>query len=69
MAAIQSNLYTALFAFAFIIPMIIVFVAIYGIKVGTDRAETWRMQSARYMRLVAGVLMVTFGLLLVLKVF
>jgi len=37
--------------------------------VGTDRAETWRMQSARYMRLVAGVLMVTFGLLLVLKVF
>jgi len=69
MAAIQSNLYTALFAFAFIIPMIIVFVAIYGIKVGTDRAEAWRMQSARYMRLVAGVLMVTFGLLLVLKVF
>jgi threonine/homoserine/homoserine lactone efflux protein len=69
MAAIQSNLYTALIAIAFIIPMIIVFVAIYGIKVGTDRAETWRMQSARYMRLVAGVLMVTFGLLLVLKVF
>jgi hypothetical protein len=49
--------------------MIIVFVAIYGIKVGTDRAEAWRMQSARYMRLVAGVLMVTFGLLLVFKVF
>jgi hypothetical protein len=27
------------------------------------------MQSARYMRLVAGLLMVSFGLLLVLKVF
>jgi hypothetical protein len=37
--------------------------------VGTDRAEEWRMQSARYMRLVAGLLMVSFGLLLVLKVF
>jgi len=69
MAAMQYNLYTALFAFAFVIPMIIVFVAIYGVKVGTDSAEAWRMKSARYMRLVAGVLMVTFGLLLVLKVF
>jgi hypothetical protein len=49
--------------------MTIVFVAIYAIKVGTDRAEEWRMQSARYMRLVAGLLMVSFGLLLVLKVF
>ena len=69
MTAMDNNLYTALFAFAFIIPMTIVFVAIYAIKVGTDRAEEWRMQSARYMRLVAGLLMVSFGLLLVLKVF
>ncbi|MGZ4849617.1 MAG: hypothetical protein ACXV2D_09060 [Halobacteriota archaeon] len=69
MTAMQNNLYTALFAFAFVIPMIIVFGAIYGIKVGTDRAEEWRMKSARYMRLVAGLLMVSFGLLLVLKVF
>jgi len=69
MTAMQNNLYTALFAFAFIIPMTIVFVAIYAIKVGADRAEEWRMQSARYMRLVAGLLMVSFGLLLVLKVF
>jgi cytochrome c biogenesis protein CcdA len=69
MTAMQNNLYTALFAFAFIIPMTIVFVAIYAIKVGTDRAEEWRMKSARYMRLVAGLLMVSFGLLLVLKVF
>ena len=69
MTTMQNNLYTALFAFAFIIPMTIVFVAIYAIKVGTDRAEEWRMQSARYMRLVAGLLMVSFGLLLVLKVF
>jgi cytochrome c biogenesis protein CcdA len=69
MSATQSNLYTALFALAFVIPMTIVFVAIYAIKVGTDRAEEWRMQSARYMRLVAGLLMVSFGLLLVLKVF
>ena len=69
MTTMDYNLYTALFALAFIIPMTIVFVAIYAIKVGTDRAEEWRMKSARYMRLVAGLLMVSFGLLLVLKVF
>jgi len=69
MTSMQNGLYTALFSFAFVIPMIIVFGAIYGIKVGTDRAEEWRMKSARYMRLVAGLLMVSFGLLLVLKVF
>ena len=69
MTAMQNNLYTALFSFAFVIPMIIVFVAIYAVKVGTDRAEEWRMKSARYMRLVAGLLMVTFGTLLVFKVF
>ncbi len=69
MTAMQNNLYTALFSFAFVIPMIIVFIAIYAVKVGTDRAEEWRMKSARYMRLVAGLLMVTFGLLLVFKVF
>jgi cytochrome c biogenesis protein CcdA/thiol-disulfide isomerase/thioredoxin len=65
----QNYIYTALFAFAFVIPMIIVFTAIYAVKVGTDRAEEWRMKSARYMRLVAGLLMVTFGVLLVLRVF
>jgi cytochrome c biogenesis protein CcdA len=69
MTAMQNNLYTALFSFAFVIPMIIVFAAIYAVKVGTDTAEEWRMKSARYMRLVAGLLMVTFGLLLVFKVF
>lgn len=69
MSTVQNNLYTALFAFAFVIPMIIVFIAIYAIKVSTDRAEEWRMKSARYMRLIAGLLMVTFGLLLVFKVF
>ena len=67
MAAMQYNLYTALFAFAFIIPMIIVFVVIYGVKVGTDSAEAWRIKTARYMRLVAGVLMVAFGILLTFK--
>jgi cytochrome c biogenesis protein CcdA len=69
MTTMQNNLYTALFSFAFVIPMIIVFLAIYAVKVSTDRAEEWRMKSARYMRLVAGLLMVTFGLLLVFKVF
>ncbi|MEI7827793.1 MAG: hypothetical protein WCI87_08385, partial [Euryarchaeota archaeon] len=69
MTAMQNNLYTALFSFAFVIPMIIVFIAIYAVKVGTDRAEEWRMKSARYMRLIAGLLMVTFGLLLVFGVF
>jgi cytochrome c biogenesis protein CcdA len=69
MSTLQNNLYTALFAFAFVIPMIIVFIAIYAVKVGTDRAEEWRMKSARYMRLIAGLLMVTFGILLVFRVF
>lgn len=69
MSAMQNNIYTALFALAFVIPMIIVFLAIYAVKVGTDQAEEWRMKSARYMRLVAGLLMVTFGLLLVFRVF
>jgi cytochrome c biogenesis protein CcdA len=69
MTAMENNLYTALFSFAFVIPMILVFVAIYAVKVSTDRAEEWRMKSARYMRLIAGLLMVTFGLLLVFKVF
>ncbi|MGZ4881498.1 MAG: hypothetical protein ACXV7G_10610 [Halobacteriota archaeon] len=69
MPAMQNNLYTALFSFAFVIPMILVFVAIYAVKVSTDRAEEWRMKSARYMRLIAGLLMVSFGLLLVFKVF
>ncbi|MGA7074991.1 MAG: hypothetical protein WBZ42_00365 [Halobacteriota archaeon] len=69
MTTMQNNLYTALFSFAFVIPMIIVFTAIYAVKVGTERAEEWRIKSARYMRLVAGLLMVTFGLLLVFKVF
>ena len=69
MTTMQNYVYTALFALAFVIPMIIVFIAIYAVKVGTDRAEEWRMKSARYMRLVAGLLMVTFGLLLVFKVF
>ena len=58
MPAMQNNLYTALFSFAFVLPMILVFVAIYAVKVSTDRAEEWRMKSARYMRLVAGLLMV-----------
>jgi cytochrome c biogenesis protein CcdA len=69
MPAMQNNLYTALFSLAFVLPMILVFVAIYAVKVSTDRAEEWRMKSARYMRLLAGLLMVTFGLLLVFKVF
>jgi cytochrome c biogenesis protein CcdA/glutaredoxin len=69
MPATQNNLYTALFSFAFVIPMILVFVAIYAVKVSTDRAEEWRMKSARYMRLIAGLLMVSFGLLLIFKVF
>jgi cytochrome c biogenesis protein CcdA/thiol-disulfide isomerase/thioredoxin len=69
MPTMQNNLYTALFSFAFVLPMILVFVAIYAVKVSTDRAEEWRMKSARYMRLIAGLLMVTFGLLLVFKVF
>jgi cytochrome c biogenesis protein CcdA/thiol-disulfide isomerase/thioredoxin len=69
MSTLQNNLYTALFAFAFVIPMIIVFIAIYAVKVGTDRAEEWRTKSARYMRLIAGLLMVTFGILLVFQVF
>ena len=69
MTPLQNNLYTALFAFAFVIPMIIVFIAIYAVKVGTDQAEEWRMKSARYMRLIAGLLMVAFGLLLVFRVF
>jgi len=69
MTAMENNLYTALFSFAFVIPMILVFVAIYAVKVSTDRAEEWRIKSARYMRLIAGLLMVSFGLLLVFKVF
>jgi cytochrome c biogenesis protein CcdA/thiol-disulfide isomerase/thioredoxin len=69
MSTVQNNLYTVLFSFAFVIPMILVFIAIYAVKVSTDRAEEWRMKSARYMRLIAGLLMVTFGLLLVFKVF
>jgi len=69
MTTMENNLYTALFSFAFVIPMIVVFVAIYAVKVSTDRAEEWRLKSARYMRLIAGLLMVSFGLLLVFKVF
>ncbi len=69
MPTMQNNLYTALFSFAFVLPMILVFIAIYAIKVSTDRAEEWRMKSARYMRLIAGLLMVSFGLLLIFKVF
>jgi cytochrome c biogenesis protein CcdA len=69
MTTMQNNLYTAVFAFAFVVPMIIVFIAIYAVKVGTDRAEEWRMKSARYMRLIAGLLMVAFGLMLVFGVF
>jgi cytochrome c biogenesis protein CcdA/glutaredoxin len=69
MTTMQNDMYTALFALAFVIPMIIVFIAIYAVKVGTDQAEEWRMKSARYMRLVAGLLMVTFGALLVFRVF
>ena len=69
MPAMQNNLYTALFSLAFVLPMILVFGAIYAVKVSTDRAEEWRMKSARYMRLVAGLLMVTFGVLLVFQVF
>ncbi len=49
--------------------MILLFVAMYAIKVGTDRAEEWRMNSARYMKLGTGLLMVAFGLLLIFKVF
>jgi cytochrome c biogenesis protein CcdA/thiol-disulfide isomerase/thioredoxin len=69
MPTMQNNFYTALFSLAFVLPMILVFVAIYAIKVSTDRAEEWRMKSARYMRLIAGLLMVSFGLLLIFKVF
>jgi cytochrome c biogenesis protein CcdA len=69
MPAMQNNLYTALFSLAFVLPMILVFTAIFAVKVSTDRAEEWRLKSARYMRLVAGLLMVSFGLLLIFKVF
>jgi hypothetical protein len=37
----ENNLYTALFSFAFVIPMILTFVAIYAVKVSTDRAEEY----------------------------
>jgi hypothetical protein len=56
MTTMENNRYTALFSFAFVIPMILVFVAIYAVKVITDRAEEWRMKSARYMRLSPGFL-------------
>lgn len=69
MTAMENNLYTGLFTLAFTIPMILLFVGIYAVKVGTDRAEEWRMKSARYMKLATGLLMVAFGLLLVFKVF
>ncbi len=69
MTTMENNLYTALFTFAFTVPMILLFVGIYAIKVGTDRAEEWRMKSARYMKLGTGLLMVAFGLLLMFNVF
>ena len=69
MTAMENNIYTALFTLAFTIPMIILFVGIYAVRVGTDRAEEWRMNSARYMKLGTGLLMVAFGLLLVFQVF
>jgi cytochrome c biogenesis protein CcdA len=69
MTTMENNLYTALFTLSFTIPMILLFVGIYAVKVGTDRAEEWRMKSARYMKLATGLLMVAFGLLLVFKVF
>ncbi|MGZ4862802.1 MAG: hypothetical protein ACXV2E_08500 [Halobacteriota archaeon] len=69
MTAMENNLYTALFTLAFTLPMIMLFVGMYAVKVGTDRAEEWRMNSARYMKLGTGLLMVAFGLLLIFKVF
>ena len=69
MSPIQNNAYTAIFSLFFIIPMVLVFLAIFAIKIQTDRAEKWRIESARYMKLVSGLLMVAFGLLLVLRVF
>ena len=69
MSPVQNNAYTAIFSLFFVIPMVLVFFAIFAIKVRTDRAEKWRMKSARYMKLVSGLLMVAFGLLLVLRIF
>ncbi|MGB8311624.1 MAG: hypothetical protein WCE81_07155 [Halobacteriota archaeon] len=69
MSPIQNNAYTAIFSLFFVIPMVLVFFAIFAIKVQTDRAEKWRIESARYMKLVSGLLMVAFGLLLVLRIF
>ncbi len=69
MTTMENNFYTGLFTLAFSVPMIVLFVAMYAIKVGTDRAEAWRMSSARYMKLGTGLLMVAFGLLLIFKVF
>ncbi len=66
---IQNNAYTAIFSFFFIIPMVLVFLAIVGVKLGTDRAEKWRVDSARYMKLISGLLLVAFGLLLILRIF
>ena len=69
MPQVENNVYTALFTLFFVAPMVLLFMAIFAIKVGTDRAEKWRMESARYMRLVSGLLMVAFGLMLTLRVF
>jgi cytochrome c biogenesis protein CcdA/glutaredoxin len=69
MSPIQNNAYTAIFSLFFVIPMVLVFFAIVAIKVQTDRAEKWRIESARYMKLVSGLLMVAFGILLVLRIF
>ena len=69
MPPVENNVYTALFTLFFVVPMVLVFMALFAIKVGADRAEKWRMESARYMRLVSGLLMVAFGLVLVLRVF
>jgi cytochrome c biogenesis protein CcdA len=69
MSPVQNNAYTAIFSLFFVIPMVLVFFAIFAIKVQTDRAEKWRIESARYMKLVSGLLMVAFGLLLVLRIF
>jgi hypothetical protein len=37
----EKKLYTALFSHAFVIPMILVFLAIYAVKVSTDRAKEY----------------------------
>lgn len=63
MAAVLYLLWYNIF---YVVPLIILIGLVYFIELEVERAEKWREKSKKYMRLIAGLIMLILGILMVI---